>query len=158
VICAEKEFVNNGPEVTRYWPTALRYYAKVSLTQSAIVWAPGLAVSLLYACWTGITAKSLEASFRVLWAGASVAGPVGAAFFAFAFVIALGDDFRRNWGTRDRVLAWNPLLVWKVFLYCGCLMFSAFAWFSYRQDHSIGLGTFFLAFAIGSAVVARKCL
>jgi hypothetical protein len=37
-------------------------------------------------------------------------------------------------------------------------MFGAFGVLSYRQEHSVGLSAFFIAFAVGSVVAARHCL
>lgn len=141
-----------------YWPSALRYYVKVSFLQSAIIWAPALAISALYGCWAGISSRSWSVVWNVLWSGCSFGAFLGGGFFAFVFAVALGDDLFRNRKRRERTLAWRPLLVWKVLLYAGGTMFGAFGVLSYRQEGSFGLSAFFIAFAVGSVVAARHCL
>jgi hypothetical protein len=146
--------IQKGP----YWPTALRYYTRVSFIQSAIIWGPGLAIGALYAAWAAVETRSWQAFLRVMWSALVLSATLGAAFFIFVFSIAVADDWRRSRRSQERSLIWNPLLVWKVFLYCGSLMFAAFAWLSYGKEHSLTLSGLFLVFAIGSLIVARKCL
>jgi hypothetical protein len=45
--------------------------------------------------------------------------------------------------------------MWKTFLYLGALFFFVAAFLAYHQG--VWLSVFFIAFAIGSAITAKKC-
>jgi hypothetical protein len=133
-----------------YWKIALPCYLKVSFLYSAIGWAPPLAITLVDAIWTGITKHRLAINRT----GMEFAMAFGGFFFLLPLLTALGDDIHRNWGVQERIVAWNPLRMWKTFAYLGALFFFVAAFLSYHQG--VWLSVFFIAFAIGSAIIARK--
>jgi cytochrome bd-type quinol oxidase subunit 2 len=117
-----------------------------------------LVVTVLGALWAGFrTGGSWQGSWDLFRQGVSLSAALGGAFFAFVLAVAVGDDLRRNWGRPQRTLAWNPLLIWKVFLSGGAVMFMLFAWFSWEQDHVLPISLSFVAFSVFSLVVAIKC-
>jgi hypothetical protein len=79
----------------------------------------------------------------------------GGFFFVLPFLTAVGDDIHRNWDAQERTVAWNPLLMWKTLLYLGALFFFVAAFLAYHQGAWLSL--LFIAFAVGSALAARKC-
>ena len=135
----------------RYWKAALPYYLKVSFLYSAIGWTPPLAITSVSAIWTGLTAHRVA----VNPAGVKFALVFGGFFFVLTLLTSVGDDIYRNWGARERVVSWNPLLMWKSFLYLGALLFFVAAFLAYHQG--AWLSVLFIAFAIGSAIAAKKC-
>lgn len=134
-----------------YWKTALPYYLKVSLKYSAIGWAPPLAITLADAMWTGLAKHRLA----VNRAGVEVALTFGGFFYFLSLLTAVGNDIYRNRGAQERTVSWNPLLMWKIFLYLGALFFFVAAFLAHHQG--VWLSILFVAFASGSTVVARKC-
>lgn len=135
----------------RYWKTALPYYLRVSFLNSAIGWAPPLAITLVSAMWTGLTTHRVA----VNRAGVEFALVFGGFFFVLTLLTAVGDDIHRNRGAQERIVAWNPLLMWKTFLYLGAMLFFVAAFLAYHQG--AWLSVLFIAFAIGSAIAAKKC-
>jgi hypothetical protein len=135
-----------------HWKRALPYYLKVSFLYSGIGWALPLAITLVDAIWTGLTKHRLA----VHWANLKFALVFGGFFFLLSLLTAVGDDIHRNWGAQERTIAWNPLLMWKTFLYLGALLFFVAAFLGYHQG--AWLSVLFIAFAIGSAIAAKKCL
>ena len=134
-----------------HWKVALPYYLRVSFLYSAIAWAPPLAVVLVGAMWTGFTRHRLTVSRLNL----EFALIFGGFFFVLTLLTAVGDDIHRNWGAHERTVTWNPLLVWKSFLCLGALFFFVAFFLAYHQGAS--LSVLFIAFAIGSAIAAKKC-
>jgi hypothetical protein len=134
-----------------YWKIALPYYLKVAFVYSAIGWATPLAITLSGTIWTGLTKHRLAVN-RV---GVEFALAFGGFFFLLALLTAVGHDIHRNWGAQERIVTWNPLLMWKVFLYLGALVFSVAAFLAYHQGAR--LSVLFIAFAIGSAIAAKRC-
>lgn len=135
----------------RYWKTALPHYLKISLLNSAIGWAPPLVITLISAIWAGLTTHRVV----VNRAGVELSLVFGGLFFGLTLLTAVGDDIRRNWGAQEPLVAWNPLLMWKTFLYLGALLFFVAAFLSYHQG--AWLSVLFIAFAIGSGIAAKRC-
>jgi hypothetical protein len=136
---------------TLYWKAAFPYYLKVSFRQSAFGWAVPLAITLVGTLWTGLADHRLV-SIRI---GVEFAIAFGGFFFLLALLTAVGDDVRRNWGAQERIIAWNPLLMWKTFLYLGGLLFLVAAFLAYHQG--VWLSVLFIGFAIGSTFAAKRC-
>ena len=116
-----------------------------------IGWACPLAVILADAMWTGFTKHRLAINYI----GVEFAIAFGGFFFLLSLLTAVGDDIHRNWGAQERIVAWNPSRIWKTFLYVGALFFFVAAFLAYRQG--VSPSVFFIAFAIGSAITAKKC-
>lgn len=70
---------------------------------------------------------------------------IGAAFFVGMLGTAIGYDVRRNWHQSDPTVEWNPIWFWKLFLYAGSLMFSAFTVLAFRQRSWFGIEFGFFA-------------
>src|SRR5882724_12930788 len=137
--------------IASHWKIALPHYLRVSFRYSAIGWAPPLAITLADTMWTVLTKHRLMVNRIIV----EFALTFGGFFFVLSLLTTVGDDIHRNWDVRERTVVWNPLLMWKIFLYLGALFFFVAAFFAYHQGAS--LSVFFIAFAIGSALVAKKC-
>ncbi len=87
--------------------------------------------------------------------GIALALIVGGFFFLLAFVTTIAEDLQRNWRARDRNTAWNPMLVWRNFIYLGAIGFVVAAFLAYHQG--AWLTVLFLAFSIASLLTAKKC-
>jgi hypothetical protein len=133
-----------------YWKTALPYYLKVSFLYSAIGWAPPLTITLASTMWTGLTTHRVAIN-----RGVEFALVFGGFFFALTLLTAVGDDIRRNWGTQERIVAWNPFLMWKTVLYLGALLFFVAAFLAYHRG--VWLSVLFIVFAVGSTFAAKRC-
>jgi hypothetical protein len=136
---------------TAHWKIALPYYLRVSFVYSAIGWAVPLAITLVDTMWIGLTKHRLAVNRITV----EFALTFGGFFFVLTLLTAMGDDMRRNWDAQERTVAWNPLLMWKIFLYLGALFFFVAAFLAYHQGAS--LSVLFIGFAIGSALAAKKC-
>ena len=134
-----------------HWKMALPYYLRVSFLYSAVGWAPPLAIALVDAMWIGLTQHRLAIN-RI---NVEFALTFGGFFFVLPLLTVVGDDIHRNWDAQERSVAWNPLLMWKTFLYLAALFFLGAAFLAYHQGAS--LSVLFIAFAISSAFVAKKC-
>ena len=135
-----------------YWRIVLPYYLKVSFLQSGIGWAGPLAYVLIATVWDGAIEKRLV----VNWFGLRVGAVFGGILFLLTLVTAIADDIHRNWGREKRIPAWNPALMWKVFIYLGAGFFFVAAFLAYHQG--VWLSVFFIAASIGCFVAAKKCL
>jgi len=113
--------------------------------------AAPLVIVLLSTLWTGLTNNQ----WAVNRTGVAIALIFGGFFFLLAVVTAVGADIQRNWKSREPTVAWNPQLMWRTFLYLGTLFFFVAAFLAYHQGAWLSVG--FLAFAVFSAVTAKKC-
>jgi hypothetical protein len=136
---------------TLHWKKALPYYLRVSFLYSMIGWLAPLGFTLVDSIWTSLTKHRLAVN-RV---GVESALSFGGFFFLLPLLTAVVDDIHRNWGAQERTVAWNPRLVWKTFLYLGALFSFVAAFLAYHQG--VWLSVFFIGFAIGSAITAKKC-
>jgi hypothetical protein len=134
-----------------FWKTAIPYYLKVSLRFSMLGLVGPLAITLASALRIGLT----EHRLAVNPVGVEYAFALGGFFFLFALLTAVGDDVRRNWDAPERTVAWNPLLMWRMFLYLVAMVFFVAAFLAYHQGLSLSVG--FIVFGIGSAITAKKC-
>jgi hypothetical protein len=134
-----------------YWRAALPTYLKLSFSYALTLSIAPLAIALLAALWTRISAGHWPAD----QVGIAFALIFGAFFFLLAFVTAVGEDIRRNWATHEPTVSWNPQLVWRNFIYLGAIGFFAAAFLAYHQG--AWLSVFFLVFSIASLITARKC-
>ena len=134
-----------------HWRTAVPYYLKISFIYSAIGWAPPLGIILADGMWTGLTKHRLAVNRTRV----EFALTFGGFFFVLSLLTAVGNDVYRNWGAQERIVAWNPLLMWKVFLYLGALFFFIAAFLAYHQG--VHLSVLYIAFAAGSVIVAKEC-
>jgi hypothetical protein len=135
-----------------HWKRALPFYLQISLRFSFVGWAAPLTLTLLATIWVGLT----ERRFAINRAGLVYAAIFGTFFFLLAFLTAVGDDLCRNHGTQEATIAWNPSLVWRVFLYGVALFFLIAAFLAYHQG--VWLSVTFVFFSIGSAIAARVWL
>lgn len=135
--CLSSDVIPSHPTASNryaYWASALRFYAKGALLQSAVFWGAALVVPPVL--WVlHIRHSSLRAVVTMMAFGVGI----GAAFFVGMLGTAIGSDVRRNWHQSDPTLEWNPLLFWKLFLYAGSFMFLAFAFLSI-QPGSVAQG------------------
>ena len=150
--CVSSEMIPSHPTASdryAYWASALRFYAKAALLQSAVFWGTALVVPPVL--WVlHIRHSSLRAVVTTMAFGVGI----GATFFVGMLGAAIGSDVRRNWHQSDPTLEWNPLLFWKLFLYAGSLMFLTFAFLSYGQAWWLKVG--FVTFAVLSWFAARS--
>jgi hypothetical protein len=123
---------------------SLRYFLTTSLPPLALV----VARSLLTALRTHrLVINRIGVELSLIFGGI---------FFLLGFLSAAIDDVRRNWKTQKPTVAWNPLLLWRNFIYLGAVGFFIAAFLAYHQG--AWLTVFFLAFSIASLVTAKKIL
>jgi hypothetical protein len=134
-----------------HWRIALPFYLRVSLSYSAIGWAVPLAIAFTRTTWMSFTRHR----FAVDLANFEFALTFGGFFFILALLTAVGDDIYRNRTAEQPTIAWNPLLMWKVFLYIGALFFLVAALLAYHQG--AWLSVLFIVFATGSLIAAKRC-
>jgi hypothetical protein len=136
----------------QYWARALRYYLKISFLNSFVFWAVPLLLALVSAAVNAFAKHRWEISRKAL----VLAGFFGGFMFLLTLFTAIGNDIYANWGTAEREIVWDPLLVWRVFLYLGCLMFLGAAFMAYHQG--LWLSVLFGFFSVASAIAAKRWL
>lgn len=133
-----------------HWRTALPAYLRISLSFFVQIAGPALVILLLVTLWTGFTTDHWAISHE----GLAIALIFGGLFSVLALVTAVGSDIYRNRRAAEPTVAWQPQLMWRIFLYLGAIFFLAAAFLSYHQG--AWLSVLFIAFAAFSAIVARK--
>jgi hypothetical protein len=141
-----------APDPSNYWASALRFYAKMALRQSAVVWWPALFIPptfwILHGCDIYQIRKTLP--------GAAIGVGIATLFFLSSLATAIVYDIKRNWGQAEPSLEWSPFWFYNVLLHCGSVMLLIFAVFISRQSWKPGclLGVL----AIFSNIYARSML
>jgi hypothetical protein len=134
-----------------HWRKALPYYVKASFRFSLIFWTLPLAIVLAGMIWIAVTTRQLVVSR----AGLGLTITFGGGFFLLALFTSLAADLYRNREVQEGTIEWNPVLVWKAFIYLGAFFFLAAAFLAYHQGVWLSVG--FICLFISSAIVARVC-
>jgi hypothetical protein len=103
----------------RHWQKAIPRYLMISLRYFLTTSLPPLAVVVARSLLTALRTHRLLIN-RI---GVELSLIFGGIFFLLAFLSAAIDDVRRNWKTQKPTVAWNPLLLWRNFIYLGAVGF-----------------------------------
>src|SRR4051812_18535877 len=132
-----------------HWRRALPRYLRFAFSYTLTLSIVPLAIALIDGDWVRIRTGHWPTT------GIALALIFAGFFFLLAFATDVGEDIRRTRTDHEPTIAWDPLLMWRNFIYLGAVGFFAASFLAYHQGP--WLSVFFLAFSTASLITARKC-